>query len=118
MRGSYSWLHEDFDADPGAEGNAPRHQFALQSLYDITSEWRFDVVVRLVDELSNVDADGYGDVDARLSWSPQPAVELALTGRNLLTDGRREFGTERAANPAPLAADTERSVFGSLVVKF
>jgi hypothetical protein len=71
-----------------------------------------------VDELSNLDADGYVDLDARLSWSPTERLELAISGRNLLTDGRREFGQERVANPAPLATDVSRSVFASLVVKF
>jgi len=118
LRGGYSWLYEDLDATEGAEGNAPRHQVALQSLYDISGEWRFGTVFRFVDELSNVDADGYVDLDARLSWSPNTQVELALTGRNLLTGGRREFGTERAANPTPLATDVSRSVLATLVVKF
>ncbi len=118
LRGAYSWLHEDLDASDGAEGNAPRHQFALQSLYDLTPEWRLDTVVRLVDELRGVGADGYADIDARISWSPTEALEFAITGRNLLTDGREEFGVERAANPAPLATETSRSVFATLVVKF
>jgi iron complex outermembrane receptor protein len=118
LRGGYSWLYEDLDATDGAEGNAPRHQIAVQSLYDFAQDWRFDTVVRFVDELSNLDADGYVDLDARLSWSPTERLELAISGRNLLTDGRREFGQERVANPAPLATDVSRSVFASLVVKF
>ncbi len=118
LRGGYSWLYEDLDASAGAEGNAPRHQVAVQSLYDLSDEWRFDTVFRFVDELSNVDADGYVDVDARVSWMPNASVELALTGRNLLTDGRREFGTERVANPSSLATDISRSVFATLVVTF
>ena len=118
LRGSYSWLQEDLDAPAGAEGNSPKHQVALQSFYDLAPNWRFDTVVRVVDELSNLNVDGYVDVDARLSWSPSPAVEVALTGRNLLSDGRQEFGTERAANPSPLATEVERSLFATLVLKF
>ncbi|GHD60147.1 TonB-dependent receptor [Thalassobaculum fulvum] len=118
VRGGYSWLREDLDAPEGAEGNAPKHQATIRSYYDIAPEWRFDTVVRFVDELTNLDADGYVDVDARLSWSPSRSVELALTGKNLLSDGRREFGTERAENPSPLATEVERSLLATLVIKF
>lgn len=118
LRGGYSWLQEDINATAGAEGNAPRHQVAVQSLYDISREWRFDTVLRFVDDLTNVDADAYFDVDARLSWSPNESIELALTGRNLLTDGRREFGTERSANPSPLVTEVARTILATLVVKF
>ncbi|WP_420403529.1 TonB-dependent receptor plug domain-containing protein [Nisaea sp.] len=118
LRASYSWLHEDIEAPAGAEGNAPEHQAALQSFYDIDEEWRFDSVLRFVDELSNVGADAYVNLDARLSWQPRAGLEIALTGRNLIDSGYLEYGVERPVSPIPQASETARSVMLSVAAKF
>ncbi|MEQ8332055.1 TonB-dependent receptor [Nisaea sp.] len=118
LRASYSWLHEDIEAPSGAEGNAPEHQAVLQSFYDINEEWRFDSVLRFVDELSNVGADAYVNLDARLSWQPKAGLEIALTGRNLIHSGYLEYGVERPVSPIPLASETARSVMLTVAAKF
>lgn len=118
LRAGYSWLHEDIEAPAGAEGNAPEHQAVLQSFYDINEAWRFDTVLRFVDELTNVGADAYVNLDARLSWQPKPGLEVALTGRNLIDTGYLEYGTERAVSPTPRATETARSVMLTVSAKF
>lgn len=117
IRAGYAWLHEDIEAPAGAEGNAPQHQATIQSFYDIGADWRFDTVVRFVDELSNVDANSYVNLDARLAWTPRDGVEVALSGHNLIDSGYLEYGVERANSPTPLASETERSVMLTVSAK-
>ncbi|MCR9255250.1 MAG: TonB-dependent receptor [Alphaproteobacteria bacterium] len=119
MRGGYSFLHEDFDNTSGVvEGNSPRHQAFVQSLVSFGQGWSIGATLRYVDRLDNVDADGYVDADLSIGWMPMETIKLQLTGRNLFTDGRREFGTENETFPTILATDLERSVFATLRVTF
>ncbi|MEQ8585004.1 MAG: TonB-dependent receptor [Thalassobaculaceae bacterium] len=118
LRGGYSWVHEDLDAPPRSGGNSPSHQVSVQSLYDISPTWRFDTVLRYADELENTGTDAYVNLDARLSWSPTPDIELAITGRNLLFENYEEYGVERVANPQPLASQVERSLTATFTLKF
>lgn len=111
-------MQEDLDAPPRSGGNSPSHQVSIQSLYDISPTWRFDTVLRYADELENTGTDAYVNLDARLSWSPTPDIELAITGRNLLFYNYEEYGNERTDTPQPLASQVERSLTATFTLKF
>lgn len=75
------------------EGNDPSSQWLLRSEYDFGEDKELDISVRRVGGLSNSDISSYFAVDARLAWWLSPAVELSLSGRNLLDDKHVEFAS-------------------------
>ncbi|NQW08727.1 MAG: TonB-dependent receptor [Alphaproteobacteria bacterium] len=118
LRGSYSFIQEHIQGSGSASWNTPRHQFSIHSMATVAPEVYFDTVLRFVDEVPTVDADGYVELDARIAWRPRETVELALTGRNLLHNGHREFGIDRAEIPNVHATEVARSVRASLSIQF
>lgn len=109
LQGWYSLLQGDLT---GGDAN---YQMALRAQYDVSPTVSVDVMGRIVSELATSDIDGYGEVNARVAWRPRPNVELALTGQNLLRDERTEFTNDGFLN---FSNKVERSVFGSLTVRF
>ena len=98
LAGSYSYLIMDLDVEPGTattlkagEKLAPRHQFAIQSYYNINDALHFDNMFYYVDHLSSP-IDSYVRYDARLAWLVHPGVEVSLIGKNML-GSHEEFPT-------------------------
>ena len=109
-------LRQRFHTKPGSHdpdgpvdlGNDPRHQWSLRSSLEVSPTLAFDVFARRVGTLPEPRISAYSAVDASLTWRPNPRVELALIGRNLLDSGHQEFA------PGPLVAASEYGRSGSV----
>lgn len=99
LRGGYTWMTKRTSLKPGsqdanggsAEANDPVHQVLLQSTFDLPGRLEWDAVLRYVDVLPRPFVRSYVDLDVRLGWQVTSRLEFAVTGRNLLDDGRVEF---------------------------
>jgi iron complex outermembrane recepter protein len=101
-----------------AEGDSPRHQFSVRSGIDLGKGVEFDLWLRGADRLRYIDMStipGYLTMDVRLAWKPQPRLELALVGQNLLHRQHPEFIPE-FINTFP--SEVQRSVYGKVTWKF
>ncbi len=106
----------EFKAD-----SSPRHQVGLRSFLDLPHGIQFDLQLRYLSDVerlpedvdgSNVDVDGYSELDVRLGWRANEQVEVALIGKSLLNDRHPEFGLAAARG------EIERSIFGRLTCRF
>ena len=117
----YSFLRmqlQELDIPPqfSEAGDSPRHQARLQSSWDLSRDWQFDLVLRYVDSLTSVQqVPSYLSMDARLAWAPSKNLELALIGQNLLDDHHME------ANPYQyqiFPTQPRRSVFAKATWRY
>jgi iron complex outermembrane receptor protein len=120
MQAAYTYLKATMDGpDPYnkdlAEGNNPESQVSLRSMLDLPKGVSLDLWGRYVSRLKNNDIGSYLTIDARIAWKPQPGLEIALVGQNLLhrslLQGRPEF-----IDSASTAV--ERSVYGKVSWNF
>jgi iron complex outermembrane receptor protein len=109
-------LHKRFHLKPGERdiagsqtvlGHDPGHQVFLRSFFDLGRDVEIYVGLRQVGALSDVGVPGYTEADVRLGWRVTPALELSLTGENLLHRFHAE-ATEPPVNQIP------RSVFAGV----
>jgi iron complex outermembrane receptor protein len=120
LTGTYSRLHQSlprqwvqlgsdlFDLNQYFYGFDPKHQVGLRSALTFAHRWEWDLFARYVDELPTPAIDSYIELNTRLAWRPSQALELALTGNNLLSSEHREFRSDFADIPT---VDVERSVY-------
>jgi iron complex outermembrane receptor protein len=116
LMASYSYLHTDLQGnDVGIDEftqlfmrSNPRHQFSIRSLFDITEQIDFDLWLRYVGRLPELNIDDYVTIDARLAWRPVKNLELSVVGQNLFEEGHAEFST----------LEVERSIYGKVVWSF
>ena len=111
LQAAYTWLQSD--SLPNAPSSAvsqdyPDHQLSLRTAFSPAANTDLDFWIRYVDELSAQNIDSYLTLDARFSWRPQPALELALVGRNLLDPEHGEFLQEFNETEA---VDIEREAY-------
>jgi iron complex outermembrane receptor protein len=105
---------QSFDPTGGKnEGDDPRSRFILRSLMDLPGRFELDGTVRHVARLPSPVVPAYTELDLRLGWSATDALELSLTGQNLLHASHPEFGP-----PSPLRQEIQRSVFGKVTWRF
>jgi iron complex outermembrane receptor protein len=112
----YTYFKLDLDARPGStdktqilqEGDSPRDQWCLRSAADLPRATTLDVTLRRVGELPNQAVPGYVECDARVSWQPVRALEMAFVGRNLLDPRHPEFGRPAGRK------EVERSLYGTV----
>jgi len=97
------------------EGYSPRNQVRLISYWDIGRNWRFDGVLRYVDNLPSLGVPSYITIDLRLAWQPRQNLEVAVIGRNLPDDHHVEFTQYAEQYPN---TEIKRSVFGSLTWRY
>ena len=124
LSGSYSYLHMDITAPPhfvmAAGNDDPPNQIRLMSSWDFTSHWRFDAVLRYVDQLPFpaplVNVQKYITMDLQLTWQPSKHLEVAVTGRNLFDNHHYEF----SSNPIVPSGVTEveRTVFAKATWRY
>ncbi len=130
LRATYSHLQiqlhnagdgNDFVSTQLDEGRNPEHQASLTSSWDITRSVSFDATVRYVDQLRSVapfpDIPSYVDLDLRLAWHPNPNLELALVGVNLLDSSHPEF----LSGPVGFlgqAREIPRGIYGTVSWRF
>ena len=120
---AYSYLNMKLHIDSSsidvaseeAEGESPQQQVSIRSSLDLTSTLEFDVWVRFVDDLPNLNIDGYIGLDIRLAWKPVPNLEFSLVGANLLDPHHPEF-TPRFFNIQ--STELQKSVYGKMVLNF
>ena len=116
LSGSYSYLKMDLSVKPGTattlqagEALAPRHQFSVQSYYNINEAVHWDNMFYYVDHLSQP-VGSYVRYDTRIAWLVQPGIEISLIGKNLL-GAHEEF-------PTTPQTEVDRSFIGQVLWKF
>ena len=121
LRAAYTELRVHIWPNPGStdqsrgasESHTPERQFFLQSSVDLPADLRFDAGLRAIDDITNQQVPGYGELNAKLSWQPLPALELSLVGQNLLHRRHVEFGA-----PGATRREIERGVYGAVAWRF
>jgi len=111
IQGTYSFLR----TGPQNEGStSPRNQATLWSSWDISRDWRADLIWRYVDILPEDKIDSYNAMDVRLEWTPDASWEFALVGRHLLDSGRIEF------DDGTFSTETEvrREIYGIATLRY
>jgi iron complex outermembrane receptor protein len=109
----YSWLDTEIERQPGSrdvgggvnEANDPHHLFNLRSSVDLPRDVEIDAMVRSVGALPNPRVPAFTELSIRAAWRPTLAVELWLTGHDLLHDRHPEFGPDQ-----PARVEFERAV--------
>jgi iron complex outermembrane receptor protein len=81
-------------------GGAPSHQLYLRSSVDISKDISMDLIGRYNAKLSAGPVSDYGEADVRVAWRPDDALELSLTGQNLINDYHQEFVGNLLSPPA------------------
>ena len=99
LRGRWSYSFVDIDvtrsrADVRAEGDVPRHQSRLWAELDLTPRLRLGGFLHYVDELPVFDIDAHTRFDLSLRIELRNALELFVTGQNLLDSEHLEFGSD------------------------
>ena len=99
LEGAYTFLkmnvHPDADSldfsSPDPAGVAPSHQAYVRSSLDLPRNFRQDVAVRYVDQLSGLSIPSYYSLDATFGWSPTANLDLSIAGQNLTDNRHLEF---------------------------
>jgi iron complex outermembrane recepter protein len=120
LHAGYTAMRVRFWRDPGStdtsngasEGSDPKHIATLRCSFELPWGIFLGVSGRYVSELESRDVPDYGELDARLAWSPWNSLELSVVGQNLLHDEHAEFGS-----PAT-RSQIQRSVYGKAVWTF
>jgi len=111
----FTLLHKSLTLEPGstdatdgmAEGNDPVHELSLRTSLDLPGRTELDAWLRHVDALPAPKVPAYTEMDLRLGWQVNAALDLSLIGRNLLHDHHPEFGS-----PSASRAEVQRSLYG------
>jgi iron complex outermembrane receptor protein len=83
-------MHKDLHVVPGvsatdeAGGDDPGYQFSFRASMDLPHNVEFDVGIQVVDRLPDPAVQDYVQANARIPWHITPALELSLSGNNLL----------------------------------
>lgn len=96
----------------------PEHQAAVRLQYNLSPTLAFDAMARYVGGIETLDVDPYTELGLRLAWRPQPNVELAIAGQNLLRTDHLEFGEDAGISGLGLSTRVERSIYGTATVRF
>ncbi len=114
-----NWLHENLHFLPGASqiggialaGDDPSYQLSVGSAMDLARGWQWSMNLRRIAALPDPVSPAYTEADTRIGWSIQPALEISLTGFNLLHAHHLEFGTgSTPIQLGPTGAETGRSI--------
>jgi iron complex outermembrane receptor protein len=73
------------------QGSSPHNQVYLRSSWNLSDEWKLDLIGRYVDNLPALDIPAYLTGDVRLAWQPFEHFEWAVVGRNLIDSPHQEF---------------------------
>jgi iron complex outermembrane receptor protein len=94
-------------------GNDPHRQFSAGSRWNTGADWELDVSARHVSALPSPAVPAYTAVDASVGWRLSPALELRLSGTDLLQRGHVEFRSGATTLPVRI----ERNVALTLTVR-
>jgi iron complex outermembrane receptor protein len=117
----FNFMHKNFRLKPGATdisnrqslGDDPAYQAFLRSYMDLPGNVTFDATLRVVDDLPSPEIAGYTELDVRIGWRVTEAIELSVTGTNLLHDHHPE-----TAAASPPDREIPRSVFAGVRLSF
>ena len=108
IKAAYSYLHIDEDPSDSPfvvstgkiKDDNPKHQFNVESFFDLPMGFEFDIAVYYVDGLPGTtpvvqpkNVEQYVRLDLRLGYQPVDWLELSIVGQNL-TDRRHYEGTD------------------------
>ena len=86
----------DIFAGTGIATNDPRRRYTLRSSHDISPASQFEWSLRYVGALPRPAVPSYHEVDLHWIWTPNPRLDIMVSGQNLLKRSHPEFGA--AAN--------------------
>lgn len=95
-------------------GDTPKNQIQLRSTLGLRSNLDWDTSLYFIGKLADEQIPSYARLDMQLRWRAGEALELAVTGQNLLTPRHAEFGD------AYTVAHTQvlRGVLGKITWRF
>lgn len=122
LTAGYSWLQMLLRTDPDSSditsekeaGYSPVNQIQLRSALDLPHGWSLDTELYYIDELSEMDVDGYTRLDLRLGWQPRTDLEFSINIENLLDDRHPEYGLRNDIVPAQIP----RLFYGQITWRF
>ncbi len=105
------------------EGATPQHQFSLRSNYSFGQGFNLDVWARHVSKTTHYGLNAleplvirpYASLDARLAWQVDRQLEVAVVGKNLLTNRHTEFVDTL---PYTRAYDVQRTLYLTALWRF
>jgi len=97
------------------EGQCPHRQIFLRSSIDLPLRIEFDVGIRYVDDLPELNISKYWNADCRLAWSPTNQVCFSIVGQNLLHKDLLEFIPEMDYT---FYTESQRGIYGSVTIHF
>jgi iron complex outermembrane receptor protein len=132
VQGSYAYLNVqgvhtgDLIGDmqvKAYEGATPQHQFSMRSNYTFGQGFNLDLWARHVSKTSHYALNSleplvinpYASFDARLAWQVDRQLEVAVMGKNLLTNRHTEFVDTL---PYTRAYDVQRTLFLTALWRF
>lgn len=130
---AYSYLEMDLTTEDwvgtqaGSDwvaNSAPQNQVSLRSSIALAEDWRLNLWLRYVDQVScrntanilggPVPIDDYVVFNANLMWTPTNNLEFMLAGQNLTDSGQVRYLSEYQTP----ATEIERIVFGKVTWRF
>jgi len=119
----YSFLHMSIQPqadsrDPGIgsiPGNSPKHHLQVSSVLNLRSNVEWNTTIRYVSRGPSQNIASYVAADTTLRWRPRDDLEVSVTGQNLLSPRRVEFGD---LAKILLPSQVQRSGFVKLTWRF
>lgn len=118
---NYSYLRRRLQPDSNSrdpnrgtlEGNDAPRLFSVWSSLDLPGRVSLDVIIRHVGALPQPYVPSYTELDMRVAWRANEALEVTLVGQNLLDRQHLEFGTASLAT-----AEVKRGFYGKATWRF
>ncbi|MDD2468223.1 MAG: TonB-dependent receptor [Desulfobulbus sp.] len=118
-----AWVGTQAGSDWVAK-SAPKNQVSLRSSIALADDWRLNLWLRYVDQVScrnsadllgnPVNIDDYFVLNANLIWTPSKNLEFMLAGQNLTDSGQLRYLSEYQTP----ATEIERMVYGKFTWRF
>jgi iron complex outermembrane receptor protein len=96
-----------------SSGDDPGYQFSFRSSMDLAHNIELDYGIQVVDRLPDPVVEGYVQANARIAWHITPAIEVSLSGNNLLAAYHVE-----TVEPGVLPNEIQRSIYLGLRWKY
>ena len=122
LSAGFNVLHEALHFKAGASrlnnlgeaGNDPHHQASVRSSIDLGDDVTWDLDLRQIGALPNSPVPSYFELNAKIAWRVSQAVELSLSGLNLLHAHHLEY----VQPGATIGAEVERTVYAGATWHF
>jgi iron complex outermembrane recepter protein len=119
----YSFLNMSLQQKAGSRdasirsiaGDSAKHHLQVRSVLNLRSNVEWSATIRYVSRLASPNIPSDVGADTTLRWRPRDDLEMSVTGQNLLSPRRLEFGDlTKVLLPSPV----QRSVFVKLTWSF